>query len=242
VELGALTQIEDFDFDGNFLISGSIPDMFSGLQSLQSLDIDTSIISGPLPPSLFEATTITSLDMDTNRISGSIPSAIGNMADLTLLLINKNRLTGSLPEQLGNVNDWTFLALDSNQFEGPIPSSLSKHTNLKVFTVHNNVNEDRSKGISGSIPSFFGNFKDLELLSLFNTTLSGPIPTALGGMSNIRNLFLHNTDLTGTMPDEICRLRAADGNDMKLVQLTADCSGPNPKVECDQPTCCTACF
>ena len=130
-----------------------------------------------------------------------------------------------------------FLTLDSNFLSGPIPDSFADLDDLRVLTLHNNEN------INGTIPTFVEDLRDMQLLSLFNTGLTGTIPTELGRMDDLRNLFLHNTELSGTMPQEICDLRSFDENDGKrLVQLTADCSGPTPKVVCPQPSCCTACF
>lgn len=90
--------------------------------------------------------------------------------------------------------------------------------------------------IDGSIPTTLGDLVLLNEINLFSNFLTGTIPTQLGLLSNLESLFLHFNELTGSMPAEICALRQVG-----LEQLTADC-GPRGRIECEQPSCCTACF
>ena len=125
-----------------------------------------------------------------------------------------------------------FIRLDRNELSGSIPPEWSNLEALRVLFLNNNPD------ITGTIPTFLGEFEDLQQLSLFDTGISGTVPTELGELSQLVNLFLHFTDLTGTMPQEICDLRSSGA----LNFLTANCAGENPQLQCSQPDCCTVCF
>lgn len=90
---------------------------------------------------------------------------------------------------------------------------------------------------TGPMPAFLGYLTRLTTLVLFDNAFTGNFDV-LGRLSNLKQLYLHSNDFSGTMPTSVCDLRAT-GN---LVDLWADCGGINPKVQCDQPECCTVCF
>jgi len=234
-ELSVLGQMVDIDFDGNRFISGTIPASLGTLDNLETLDLDNNILTGTIPNTLFDASLMKALDLDTNNLSGSLSPRFSELSDLQILFLDQNSLVGTLPPEMGTMNQLRFLTLDDNNLSGSVPSSWSGMTELRVFLINNNEN------LSGTIPSFFGSLSGLQLISFFNTGVSGTVPTQLGQLTNLRNLFLHLTDLTGTMPEEICSLVRQDASDTSknLIQLTADCGGSSPKLECD---CCTACF
>ena len=74
-----------------------------------------------------------------------------------------------------------------------------------------------------------------------NVELSGGVATQLGELSQLEQVYLDNTNLSGEMPSEICALRAPEGSETGLVELTADCldEASPAKVVC---SCCTECF
>jgi hypothetical protein len=119
--------------------------------------------------------------------------------------------------------------LNNNDIEGPIPDSFANLDNLRVFAAQSN-------GLNGTIPDFLGSLDMLRTINFFDNFLTGDVPSELGLLTNLENLFLHFNPLTGSMPPEICALRAGS-----LQQLVSDC-GPGGTIECEQPTCCTACF
>lgn len=107
---------------------------------------------------------------------------------------------------------------------------LTYTLSTEVLTMHNN-------DIGGTIPTQIGLLTGMTIFSLFGNPMTGTIPSELGEVTALERLFLHFSDLTGTMPEEICQLR-----NQNLVQLSANCAGENPLVQCEQPDCCTVCF
>ena len=53
----------------------------------------------------------------------------------------------------------------------------------------------------------------------------------IGDLRLLESLFLHDTGLEGTIPEVVC--------DLFLDDLTANCGGSDPKLECD---CCSECY
>ncbi|CAN1220855.1 LRR receptor-like serine/threonine-protein kinase RGI5 [Linum grandiflorum] len=62
-------------------------------------------------------------------------------------------------------------------------------------------------GLSGLIPSTFGNLVNLQTLALYDTEVSGSIPSQLGECFELRNLYLHMNKLTGSIPSELGKLQ-----------------------------------
>ena len=56
------------------------------------------------------------------------------------------------------------------------------------------------EGISGSIPSSFGNLTELRDLSISGTSVSGPIPFCLSSLKKLEILGLDGNRLTGNIP------------------------------------------
>lgn len=91
--------------------------------------------------------------------------------------------------------------------------------------------------LDGTIPENYGDATMLESLSLHSNSLTGSVPS-IGGSSlqTLEELLLYNNDLSGSIPESICLLRQDEGI---LTELSADCGGDVPKIEC---VCCTSCF
>ena len=125
---------------------------------------------------------------------------------LEVFTVNNNKLEGTLPS-LTLLTSLVFLDVSKNKFSGPIDS-----TNW------------------GNKPDFFN-------VDLSDNKLSGTIPSSFGEAKNLIYAAFDNNDFTGSMPPAVCNNRAGF-----LKNLTADCAGPNPQVTCAFPTCCTGCF
>jgi len=122
----------------NSNLSGSLPS-FSGLTSLQILDLPTNNLSGSLP-SFSGLTNLQRLDLFGNHLSGSLPSFNG-LTSLQVLDLDDNHLNGSLPSFSG-LTSLQVLVLFSNQFTGNVPDLP---TSLQQFYVSNNL-------LNGTIP------------------------------------------------------------------------------------------
>ena len=78
---------------------------------------------------------------------------------------------------------------------GEIPLELIDLGALEILNLN-----DYSGGLRGEIPPEFGNFPNLEYLSLGGDGLTGEIPSELGNLSNLRDLSIEGNGLTGGFP------------------------------------------
>ena len=216
--LGDLPNLTVLDFNGNWGLTGPIPEELFNLSRLRHLRLYRVGLAGPVPPEIGRLTELRELMLRRSGLGGPIPSEIGRLVNLEVLNMAQNDLTGPIPRELGNLVDLTYLSLWANELTGDIPAELGNLTALET------VDAERNK-LTGSIPSEFGRLANLEILWLNNNTLSGPIPPALGGMRSLERAYLHANELAGPLPAELGEMTALEqlwlGNNAGL-------SGPLP--------------
>ncbi|KAF3432334.1 hypothetical protein FNV43_RR27074 [Rhamnella rubrinervis] len=96
-------------------------------------------------------------------------------------------------------NNVTRVDLGNAGIAGPLVPDLANLTFLQYFLVFGNK-------INGSIPTEFGNLKNLVGLELHRNQLSGSIPESLGTLNLLRFLNLFNNNLTGSIPASLGNL------------------------------------
>jgi hypothetical protein len=94
------------------------------------------------------------------------------------------------------------------------------------------MNENR---FTGPLEDRFGNpgLQQLQLLDLRSNEFTGTIPPSLGNLPSLGLLTLHFNSFEDDVPQELCGI-----TDFPNTELTADCLGVDPLVNC---TCCTLC-
>ena len=216
--LGDLRNLRVLDLNGNWGLTGPIPEELFDLSGLQELYLDRVGLAGPLPPGIGELTGIQRLTLRRTGLGGPIPAELGQLVNLRVLQMADNDLTGPIPKELGNLNDLIYLALWNNELTGSIPAELGSLTELETLII------DRNQ-LSGSIPSELGSLVNLEVLWLNDNALTGPIPPTLGGMRSLERAYLHANELAGPLPAELGEMTALEqlwlGNNAGL-------SGPLP--------------
>ncbi|KAK4416925.1 Receptor protein kinase TMK1 [Sesamum alatum] len=214
-ELSSLTQLERLELQWNN-ISGPLPslkglsslqvlmlsnnqftfipdDFFSGMSSLQSVEIDNNPLSAwEIPESLRNASTLQNFSANSANISGKIPSFLGpdEFPGLTNLHLALNNLEGELPSAFSR-SQIESLWLNGQKLSGGI-DVLQNMTFLKEVWLHSN-------GFSGPLPDFSG-LKNLETLSLRDNSFTGPVPMSLVNLDTLKVVNLTNNLLQGPMP------------------------------------------
>lgn len=141
----------------------------------------------------------------------------------------RNQLTGSIRDTFSR-----FFALESfdsgnNQLTGSIPSRLFVLPRIRIIRLENN-------SFDGTIPQNFGSGPNLEALFLQENDLSGTVPgVGASRLQSLAKLQLFDNQLTGSIPESLCNLVA----EAALDELSADCGGVTPRIDCP---CCTVCF
>ena len=156
----------------------------------------------------------------TDRVRAPAPGSPA--MDREILVTFYNALDGPNWDESGNwlsdapLGEWSGVTTDDNgrvtylqmggtgtrqELSGEIPLDLIDLGALKLLGLN-----DYSGGLRGEIPPEFGNFPNLENLSLGGDGLTGEIPPELGNLSNLRDLSIRGDGLTGGIPPELGNL------------------------------------
>lgn len=135
--------------------------------------------------------------------------------------------------------------MDATTLSGSIPNEIAALHSLERIELYSN------DGLVGTLPPEISQLNSLEYLYLQHTMVDGNIPSTFGLLKNLKELFLDDTNLTGSVPSSLCALRKKQKNaflsnflesDGSLQLLHADCAGDHPRVQCEEPKCCTNCY
>ncbi|KAF5737903.1 receptor protein kinase TMK1 [Tripterygium wilfordii] len=172
-------------------------DFFTGMSSLQSVEIDSNPFSSwEIPESLKDASSLQNFSANSANISGEIPNFFGSdvFPSLTILHLAFNRLEGGLPSSFAGsqINSlWLNGQTSAGKLSGGI-DVLQNMTSLKEVWLHSN-------GFTGPLPDFSG-LKDMESLSLRDNSFTGPVPISLVNIKSLKVVNLTNNLLQGPMP------------------------------------------
>jgi Leucine-rich repeat (LRR) protein len=169
-------------------------DAIGEYRHLEHLALSKNSFLGPMPESFSNLKKLKTLYLHTNAFTGPIFDILRDFTSMELLDIAFNEFTGTLPTELGLMTNLTSVFVGQNMFEGEIPIEIGECTNLKQFQI------DGSPGITGTIPSVFGQLKDLEFLKLDTCSFGGPLPPSLGNLEKLTFLDVNSNELTGLLP------------------------------------------
>ncbi|KAH8951213.1 hypothetical protein BDL97_09G015300 [Sphagnum fallax] len=222
--LGALTQLFWFDLSINNL-TGPLPVSTTSadghgldqLQNAQHFHLYNNSLSGSIPPELGGTTTgkplrsLIHLLLDSNAFTGTIPDSLGNITTLLFLNLMNNNLTGPIPQTLNNITSPTGtlqqLQLGNNYLNGTIPN-LSALYNLTLIDLSNNQFDPQP------YPSWLNVTKNLETITLQNSSLVGQLPADVLSYPLLQVLNLADNGLNGTFT-----IPATIGGNLSLVSI-----------------------
>ncbi|KAK7319341.1 hypothetical protein RJT34_04060 [Clitoria ternatea] len=173
-------------------VTGNIPDFFSQIKTLVTLDFSYNNLSGNLPPSISSLPNLAGITFDGNRISGPIPDSYGSFSNLfTSMTISRNRLSGKIPATLANLN-LSFVDLSRNMLEGDASMFFGAEKNTqKINLAKNSLAFDLGKvGLS----------KNLGGLDLRNNRIYGTLPQGLTSLKFLHRLNVSFNNLCGEIP------------------------------------------
>jgi Leucine-rich repeat (LRR) protein len=199
-------------------ISGEMPAVLAGLQTLRSLDLSGNPFTpGPVPdwmrqlkvtelrlrstfrtgeiPGWLRARSIERLDLGQNAFTpGPIPPFLAIFPGLRELRLDGTQRTGIIPGWLGERMFLDTLVLSDNAFDpGPVPDLVADSSLL--FLDLGNTHR------TGPLPAVLAQHSPrLMVLRLDRNTLTGPIPEAWAALRELRTLHLESNRLSGTLP------------------------------------------
>ncbi|CAH1448596.1 unnamed protein product [Lactuca virosa] len=237
-----LTQLEEISLLGNRL-TGEIPPELGNITTLTRLDLEANRFSGTIPPDLGRLINLQSLILSSNQLTGRLPITLGQLGNLTNFRINENNFSGSIPDFIQNWRLLSRLEIVASGLTGPIPSNISLLENLNDLRISdisgptqrfpplNNATGLirlilRNCNLSGELPDYIWQVRELELLDTSFNNLVGRISNNILGRS-IRLVFLTGNMLSGDIPDALL----VNGAAIDLSYNNFTWQGPN------QPTC-----
>ncbi|WP_051443427.1 hypothetical protein [Curvibacter gracilis] len=182
----ALDTLESLDLRGNLGLAGPLPRL-NALPALTQLNLSFNQFSGPLPAPL-RLPRLQSLVLSNNLLTGPLHELSGLPA-LQNLRLNHNQLSGPLPA-LSPLSALQALDLSFNQFSGPLPE-LGPLSQLTTFLADWNH-------FQGPLPNPSG-LLQLHTLSATGNQLSGPLPP-LRNLPALSVLALNHNQLSGPLP------------------------------------------
>ncbi|XP_027357227.1 receptor-like protein EIX2 [Abrus precatorius] len=142
-----LQQLQDLNLSWNYFQENHIPEFFSSLHNLRSLDLSYSRFGGKIRSQFGSLAHLKYLNLAGNHLEGSIPYEFGNLSMLQHLDLSGNPLEGNIPSQLGNLFNLQKLYLgrygsalktdDGNHGGGQWLSNLTSLTHLYLFSISN---------------------------------------------------------------------------------------------------------
>ncbi|KAH7667716.1 Non-specific serine/threonine protein kinase protein [Dioscorea alata] len=249
--IGNITSLQILDLSSNEGISGYMPREFGDLCNLQTLHLDGSFVGKSLEDfrDAFSGCirlNLNVLSFSFSSLRGPLPNWLGEFQNLTFLDLSYNSFNNSIPAAIGRLSKLQILSISDSALIGSIPSSIGNATSLQFLSLSNNI------GISGDMPSGFGDlcnlqslnmdgtfvgksledFKDafsgcirrnLNELSFVYSSLQGPLPDWLGEFQNLTFLDLSYNSFNNSIPAAIGRLS-------KLQELSISSSALNGSI------------
>ena len=179
--LATLQRLEHLDLSFNPLTNFSLPQEFSNLKALKTLNLSVTQLT-TLPSSFVGLTSLESLLIDNSKLD-TLPPNIGGLASLGSLRLVNNKLQ-ELPSSICELTQLSNLVLAHNDLRS-LPPDFG-NLNLKSLWINFNKLE--------RLPDSIGNLSKLTSLYLNNNQLT-KLPNDFGKLTALVTLHLENNSL-----------------------------------------------
>lgn len=191
---GKCNNLSTINLSSNNL-SGSIPSELGNLYKVKSLNLSHNVLGGPLPVELSNCKLMENFDVGFNSLNGSISSSFKSWTSLSTLILSGNHFSGGIAP-LSELEKLSVLQVGGNMFKGEIPDSIGS---LKSLTYDLDLSNN---GLSGQLPSGFGNLIMLQRLDVSANNLSGDL-SILGGLQALIEINVSSNLFTGPVPEAL---------------------------------------
>jgi hypothetical protein len=208
----------------NNMLSGDegLPEEWSTLGSLESIDVSYNTIRGPLPASFTALSSLKRLVFAGNAIAGTLPAAWSRLNALEHLDGSHNYLDGGIPPAWGAMPSLRVIKLANNRLVGAVPPELKAC----------DVSFSGNSGINGTLQSLFpwagltSGWCPALYLTLFGTSVGGTIPC----IANVSRLELSYTNVYGAVPccPKSLEYLGAEGTMLSTWQTSGGEDGASP--------------
>ena len=175
--LGGLRSLMRLWLFNNLFDQPKIPDSWSGLMSLQDIQLDN--VYGIIPSYIGQYwTKLMHLVIIDGALEGGFDTGLCDLQLLEDLRLFVNKLSGSLPTCICNLRNVQTFEVSDNQLTGSIPYCLGSLSELTSFYVSRN-------NISGSLPVSMGSLAKLEIMDVSSNSITGTVPSSFAGLTEI---------------------------------------------------------
>ena len=181
-EISKLSSLEALQLSNHNV--EEIPDSFSNLQRLDSLDLN-EIFIGVFPESITKLANLRQLNLSHNYIS-SLPKSISELKSLKILDLGLNRIK-TLDDSINSLSNLEVLKLNSNNIS-ELPTAIGNLRKLKDLELYYN----HLTALTDSIE----NLEALEILNISNNKLIS-LPKGLSNLKSLRILDLRYNPYLG---------------------------------------------
>ncbi|XP_076943672.1 putative LRR receptor-like serine/threonine-protein kinase RFK1 [Bidens hawaiensis] len=239
-ELGS-SQLQSISLLGN-RFSGKIPGELGNITTLTYVNLEANNLSGTVPSELGKLINLQTMILSSNRLTGTLPPPLAELTNLKDFRISDNNFSGSIPNFIENWRLLNKLELVGTGLSGPIPPSISilNLTDLRICEISGPTQRFpplenatglltlvlRNCNISGEIPAYIWQRRDLQLLDVSFNKIIGGISSDITGRS-LPYVFLTGNMLSGDIPDALLM----EGATIDLSYNNFTLQGP------DRPTC-----
>ncbi|CAH9114848.1 unnamed protein product [Cuscuta epithymum] len=135
-----LSSLQVLNLGNNHNLLGTLPTSIGSLASLKALHLDHNKFTGPLPSSMKNCSTLVSLHLGYNNLYGPVPDWVGeSLTQLVILVLTSNNFYASLPTSLCRLQSLQLLDLSMNHISGTLPKCLSNLTQMMTMTGGDNI-------------------------------------------------------------------------------------------------------
>lgn len=190
--------------------------------SLEVLEATHCNAAGPIPPGLQRCRRLMSLRLEFNKLDDHIPLWLGDLPRLKVLNLGSNMLRGRIPPELFRQGQLVELFLYENKLKKGLPAEVARCKRLVKIDVGFNYLGTLADEcgelvelelfmayraqLTGLMPPWIRQLRNLTVLSISGNALSGPIPRWIGELTALRMLRLNHNEFSGEIPPELCNL------------------------------------
>ncbi|XP_062028807.1 receptor-like protein EIX2 [Rosa rugosa] len=222
-------------------LKGPIPDVFTSMLSLVTLDLSWNKLEGGIPKGFQNLCSLESLGLAVNQLSENIEDSVKTLScaenTLETLDLSDNLFWGSLPD-LARFSKLRELYLFSNQLNGSVPESVGQLSSLETLLLSGNslsgviteahfLNLSRLQSLAISNNHFSINLSSdwnppfqLDWLEMSSCKVGPAFPKWILTQTNLTDLYLSNTGLSGSLPNKFWDLFSGlDWLDLSMNQI-----------------------
>ncbi|CAN6560942.1 unnamed protein product [Malus baccata var. baccata] len=211
--LNNCTNLVELNLGFNYLEGKLTVINFSKLSHLSKLDLSWNNFTGILPISLYSCRYLKAIRLSGNpNLEGQIQPEILSLKSLSFLSFSFVRLTNvtrAMKIFMCSKSLQTLL-MGGSFYREAMPTdddmvNFHGFQNLRVLSLG-------GCGLTGQIPRWLSNLKNLEGLDMSYNQITGPIPSWLGTLPKLFYVDLSFNQISGEFPKQLCRLPMLIGN------------------------------